>query len=365
MMRCCVDMVVLVLPSPPLYHSVILLRRQSSLLPRDSSCSQERCEDVSCCPRVLLRLWQGGEGILSRLGRCNTSPAIKINGPRTPQDGARLTPPARKWGDVNAQAGIHTWGRRIGPDRKTRYSSKSSPITNTKCIITDLDPLVLIVFPSRTASFLMPFKINNPIKAKLRMFIMWANTDRSLLDALTLIGVSFEILQACSNSFIWKYIFSMLFISERRISSTAKVGCRKVIWSFLNASTHLHCPISKLRESKKFTCNSKQNWVLKDFTGKKKKKKWTFCIIAWSCWFSHKGSFWVCNFFISKKLNNQNYSNSKVQKGKQFIQWVTTPCTTQQPITAKVGPPVCFFGLTLKSQIREQWGPTKVQINFI
>lgn len=57
-------------------------------------------------------------------------------------DGARLTPRARKWGDVNAQAGIHTWGRRIRPDRKTRYSSKSSPITNTKCIITDLDPLV-------------------------------------------------------------------------------------------------------------------------------------------------------------------------------------------------------------------------------
>lgn len=66
--------------------------------PRDSSCSQERCEDVSCCPRVSLRLWQ--EGILSRLGRCNTSPAIKINDPRT----------ARGW--RRGRANEVTWTRR-------------------------------------------------------------------------------------------------------------------------------------------------------------------------------------------------------------------------------------------------------------
>lgn len=156
-----------------------------------------------------------------------------------------------------------------------------------------------------------------------------------------------------------------MFIYERRISKRKKIRkvvCRKVIRSFLNVSTRLHCSVFKFRESKKFTCNSKQN--LLSF-------KWLYWKIKlFASLHDHvnlatKTSFGFTIFFISKKLNHQNYSNSKVQKGKQFLQWVTTPCTTQQPITANVGPPVCCFGLSFKCQIREHGGPTKVQINLI
>lgn len=102
--------------SCPAYSQLLA---QAKCVASPSRAPRESCTDCGSAQ---------GEEILSRLGRCNTSPAIKINGPRTPQDGARLTPLPRKWGVVNAQAGIHTRGRR-GTGQETRYSSKSAVIT--------------------------------------------------------------------------------------------------------------------------------------------------------------------------------------------------------------------------------------------
>lgn len=132
----------LVLPSPPLYHSVILLASAPRLLVQ---------------PGALRRRLVLPASLVQTVAGRRRNPLATRTLQHEPGDKNKRSSNAtgRREGWRRWRANEVTWTRSQeftrgggGSDQtgKNRYSSKSSPTTNTKCIITDLDPLVLIVF---------------------------------------------------------------------------------------------------------------------------------------------------------------------------------------------------------------------------